>query len=421
MCAVRDCKALPQSISSIKIPDGLKVTMYSGLYFTGSAISYEGPADIQCLSWESWSNLAKSVKIESIEDRPRSDTEWTMKVFKADGDLVNMPAIHALDVVGEPVAVPWINLHGLDEFRKYQPITPSKNFLAVFWGLPEVRQPGQYEICVTSTDGSQVFVQDELLINNDGRHAQTTKCATRSFGLGKVKMEVRYFHYEDAPSVLLMWKGPGTDENMMVVRCEDKMALDQIPPDTVKSDWAARVFTTSRSYVSIPDLDMCTLAGSATGIPRASFDSVFALRKYIKETPDVNFLWVLYGSVRIRQPGMYTFCSCSADGSRIILDNLALVDTNTGIHERDCNCGTRTLAAGEYPIQVEGYDGSAQTGANEMVKARLILRNPFTRPVFYLTLPLDLSANLCRPTSLGILFLPSCNDCGIRHVTSLAL
>ena len=93
MCAVRDCKALPQSISSIKIPDGLKVTMYSGLYFTGSAISYEGPADIQCLSWESWSNLAKSVKIESIEDRPRSDTEWTMKVFKADGDLVNMPAI----------------------------------------------------------------------------------------------------------------------------------------------------------------------------------------------------------------------------------------------------------------------------------------------------------------------------------------
>ena len=39
--------------------------------------------------------------------------------FSASGDLVNMPARLALDVVGESVSVPWINLHGVAEFRRY--------------------------------------------------------------------------------------------------------------------------------------------------------------------------------------------------------------------------------------------------------------------------------------------------------------
>lgn len=139
--------------------------------------------------------------------------------------------------------------------------------------------------------------------------------------------------------------------------------------DTPKSEFSVRVFQSPRSLFSIPDLDMCTLVGSAAGLPRAAFDSVFDLRKYVKATPNVGFLWDLYGSVRIRQGGTYNFCTCSADGSRIILDNLALVDNNDGTHSTQCQCASRVLAAGEYPITVEGYDGVTSTGANEKVSA----------------------------------------------------
>lgn len=38
--------------------------------------------------------------------------------FSATGNLVNMPARLALDRVGDGVSVPWINMHGVAEFRR---------------------------------------------------------------------------------------------------------------------------------------------------------------------------------------------------------------------------------------------------------------------------------------------------------------
>ena len=74
-----------------------------------------------------------------------------------------------------------------------------------------------------------MYVNDNMIINDDGRHSQREKCKTQGLTKGKVKMEVRYFHYTAAPNLLLTWKGAGTNNNQMIIRCEDKMAMSQLP------------------------------------------------------------------------------------------------------------------------------------------------------------------------------------------------
>lgn len=65
------------------MPDGLSLTMFSGNYFSGNSITYEGPADVPCLSWEGWNNRARSLKILTIKDMPRKATQWTMQMFES--------------------------------------------------------------------------------------------------------------------------------------------------------------------------------------------------------------------------------------------------------------------------------------------------------------------------------------------------
>ena len=83
VCTIKGCKAQASSISSFKVPDGLSLTMYSGNFFSGSSINYEGPADVACLSWENWNNRARSLKIDTIADQPRKATQWTMQMCAA--------------------------------------------------------------------------------------------------------------------------------------------------------------------------------------------------------------------------------------------------------------------------------------------------------------------------------------------------
>ena len=47
VCTIKGCKAQASSISSFKVPDGLSLTMFSGNYFSGSSITYEGPVNPQ--------------------------------------------------------------------------------------------------------------------------------------------------------------------------------------------------------------------------------------------------------------------------------------------------------------------------------------------------------------------------------------
>ena len=63
------------------IPEGVKVTLFSGKYFTGKSITYMGPRKIDCLSWDNWNDKTMSLKIAEIKKLQRSN--YIMRIYKA--------------------------------------------------------------------------------------------------------------------------------------------------------------------------------------------------------------------------------------------------------------------------------------------------------------------------------------------------
>lgn len=51
-------------------------------------------------------------------------------------------------------------------------LTPEANYAWAFYGKLEIKQPGTYTICVTSDDGSFLYVDSKELVNNDGLHGK---------------------------------------------------------------------------------------------------------------------------------------------------------------------------------------------------------------------------------------------------------
>ena len=351
MCVEKTCTMRPKQLSSMDVPAGYQVTLYSHDYFKGSSITYVGPVTVNNLAWEGWSDRTYSMKISSAQKRKRS--EWTMRVAKSDFQLLNCPAksLAQLNWVGEG-KVPFVNLHGANAFRKYVSGTPSTRFAATFYGSLKVTKPGKYKFCLSSADGSKLWLNDKETINNDGKHGARQRCSIKSLGAGVARVAAMVFNDDGHIMVTLLYSGPDTGDNMMFVRSES--ATLGLPTKPAPSNWALRVFSSPRSLSQIPDVFMLQKVGEKTGITEVKIRNLKELRALVPKTPSSNYAWNFYGVLNIETSGKYTFCSTSDDGSRLMLDGMMLVD-NDGLHGARKYCGSKTLAMGNHKITVEGF------------------------------------------------------------------
>ncbi|WP_341840938.1 family 20 glycosylhydrolase [Chitinophaga caseinilytica] len=66
-------------------------------------------------------------------------------------------------------------------------------FGAVFEGFVKVEEDGLYEIAATSDDGSLVFIDGDLVVDNDGEHAPVTQTGIIPLRKGYHRIKVQYF------------------------------------------------------------------------------------------------------------------------------------------------------------------------------------------------------------------------------------
>jgi hypothetical protein len=354
MCVEKTCNMRPRQLSSIDVPQGYQVTLYSRDYFRGSSITYIGPVTVNNLYWEGWNDRTYSLKIASAKKQKRS--EWKMVIAKSQFGLRNLvtKTLNPLDWVGTAI-IPFVNLHGSSAFRKYVAGTPSSRFEATFWGNLKVTTPGKYKFCLTSDDGSKLWLNEKELINNDGLHGAKQRCADKNLGAGVVRVSAAVFNNGGHVMITLLYSGPDTGGNMMFVRSEDGMkGLPSYVTAHEKSNWALRVYKSSRTLSRVPDTFMLTRVGSKTGIREVKMSTLSHLRKWVPSTPSSNYAWVFYGVVHIETAGKYTWCSTSDDGSRLLLDGDMIVN-NDGLHGARRICGTRTVTRGDHKVQIEGF------------------------------------------------------------------
>lgn len=79
----------------------------------------------------------------------------------------------------------------------------------VYEGYIEVPAEGIYTFALTSNDGSMLYVDGQMLIDNDGPHGDTKLTAQRALAEGWHKIRVEYFDMNNGGMLSLQWAAPG--------------------------------------------------------------------------------------------------------------------------------------------------------------------------------------------------------------------
>jgi alpha-L-fucosidase len=85
----------------------------------------------------------------------------------------------------------------------------SDNYGFVFDGLIKVPSEGIYSFYISSDDGSKLFIDDKILVDNDGLHGIVEKSNEIPLEKGYHAIKVLFFERNGGDALQVQWKGPG--------------------------------------------------------------------------------------------------------------------------------------------------------------------------------------------------------------------
>lgn len=116
----------------------------------------------------------------------------------------------------------------LPEFRTITPVTTGvSNGIDIsskkgkdkygfsFEGFVSVPKDGIYKFYISSDDGSKLFIDDKLLIDNDGLHGMGEKSSEAPLAMGYHAIKILYFEKGGEDNLEVLWEGPGLKKTMI--------------------------------------------------------------------------------------------------------------------------------------------------------------------------------------------------------------
>ena len=92
------------------------------------------------------------------------------------------------------------------------PVAGPDNFALRFLGFLEVFDKGEYTFYLNSDEGSQLFIGDTLVVDNDGLHPPVETSGAISLQAGKHAVSVLYFERDLSETLQVSYQGPGFDK-----------------------------------------------------------------------------------------------------------------------------------------------------------------------------------------------------------------
>jgi hypothetical protein len=81
-------------------------------------------------------------------------------------------------------------------------------FALRFTGMIQIPATGKYMFFISSDDGSRLYINDKLLINNDGLHGMVEKQGAIDLQAGSYPFAVTYFDNGGGDGLSVQWSGP---------------------------------------------------------------------------------------------------------------------------------------------------------------------------------------------------------------------
>jgi len=93
----------------------------------------------------------------------------------------------------------------------------NDNFAVRWSGMLTIQKRGTYRFSLKSDDGSRMFLNRKLAINNDGTHAFRQAESTMTVRNAKYRVLVEYFEKGGHAGILFRYMGPDTSSKMVYV------------------------------------------------------------------------------------------------------------------------------------------------------------------------------------------------------------
>jgi len=103
------------------------------------------------------------------------------------------------------------------------PKAHDNNFAFRYDGYIKIAQSGIYSFTLASDDGSQLFIDNQIVVDNNGVHGMTARTGEVNLAAGFHQMRITYFDAGGATNLDLKYKGPFVSEQKIpadVLYCE---------------------------------------------------------------------------------------------------------------------------------------------------------------------------------------------------------
>jgi predicted esterase len=121
------------------------------------------------------------------------------------------------------------------------PKTQDDFFNFKFDGFLLITNPGTYQFRTTSDDGSRLFLNNNVIVENNGVHNFKAVTSTnQNLGAGPQRITVQFFDYIESDSLQVEYKGPDTNDSWTImthsVLKSDESVITGVTPDNGPED-----------------------------------------------------------------------------------------------------------------------------------------------------------------------------------------
>lgn len=115
-------------------------------------------------------------------------------VYHIRHDSAHLPKFEKLKPVGTPIYTTELNVPSQSFTQGFPGVTKRFEWFAIdYTGRFWIEKPGTYQFALASDDGSKLYIDDQLIIDNDGEHPVETKTSSVVLAGGIHRIRVSYF------------------------------------------------------------------------------------------------------------------------------------------------------------------------------------------------------------------------------------
>lgn len=254
---------------------------------------------------------------------------------------------------------------------------------AVFTGTLNIATAGDYRFYTESDDGSILYVDDRVVVANDGFHGMLERSGLINLSAGAHNVRVEFWEGGGGAGLIARIEGPGLTKQVIPAE------LWQAPGVAVQYYALSSVPTALPSFTTLAAYHEDVTAN--VNLPASQNYILGSGRRY---GVAVQFS----GYFLAQQTGIYTFSVESDDGSKLFIGTPLLVN-NDGSHGMTDKSAPIALLPGYHELRLTWYQGGSDSGLILRVEGPGLPRQVIPAALLFSEQPADCDRNGVNDTT----------------------